>query len=430
MKITVFAMSLLAAGFAFAANDAGYSVSRVSALQRWPWDNKVDIRFWLDQGTAKNAIWYGAEVDVSVTVGGVTTPIASSSLDKTTVYGEGQHTLVWTPTAEFPARVLEGASFAVTIREAPVAAAYLTVDLTTGERAAYGAGFASAVTNGVDYKSTKMAFRYCPPTTSDAWKAISGGKDYFVIGQPANGDGGQRPGTDDVRETPANIRLTHGFYLGVFPVTIDQWQRLGFSGGKSETKPTHDPAKTNGPYMAACGLAYEKIRGADGPNSPYCFPASRTVDPASYLGVLRARTGCDFDLPTEAQFEYACRAGTTTTFYGDYNTYFVPGAGHRRDVGSFPANPWGFYDMVCALHQWTTTLAKDASGNNLLHVAGDDPEGISPTWSNTSRIIKGGHIQADWNCVYRSAYRMGQATAGETASELVHDGFRLCLTCP
>ena len=424
MKNCLFLMSVLAAGLAFSANDSGYSISRISAIQRWPWDNKVDIRFWLDLGAEKNAIWYGAEVDVAVTVGGVTTPIAASSLDKTTVCGEGFHTLVWTPTAEFTSRVLEGASFAVTIRRAPVKAAYLTVDLTTGRRECFGPEFAVAVTNGTVYKSKKMAFRRCPATTSDEWKAISGGKDYFVMGTSDPNDEVMKP-----RNAAAvNVRLTKDFWLGVFPVTWGQWKALGFE----KSKEAHGSSYSGNDYYIAMGIAYAQTRGED--NGMYCFPASRAVDPDSYMGRLRTLAGgLPFDLPTEAQMEYAIRAGTTSKWYWGENVKgTLPMGSWAVGLGSrgVPPNAWGFYDISDAAEQWTTTLGKDANDAYYPHVAGDDPEGETPTWSPRKRVTRGTNCYAGNAAYAQAAYRYPQTSFGGTAAELRFTGFRVCLVLP
>ena len=70
--------------------------------------------------------------------------------------------------------------------------------------------------------------------------------------------------------------------------------------------------------------------------------------------------GWSYVLPTESQWEYACRAGTTTKFsWGDSiagtnANYSSSGYWHTRDVGLYAANPWGFFDMHGNVSEWTT----------------------------------------------------------------------------
>ncbi len=116
------------------------------------------------------------------------------------------------------------------------------------------------------------------------------------------------------------------------------------------------------------------------------WPSSSAVDSDSFLGKLRARTGLEFDLPTEAQWEYACRAGTTTVYSygnsadGDYMWYNSNSGYHTNDVGLKKPNPYGLYDMHGNVFEWCLdwygTLAY-----------GTDPKGIS---LGTSRVRRSG----------------------------------------
>ena len=115
---------------------------------------------------------------------------------------------------------------------------------------------------------------------------------------------------------------------------------------------------------------------------------SNAVDPTSFLGILRGRTGLDFDLPTEAQWEYACRAGTTTTYScgnsadGNYMWYASSSNGWPHEVGTNQPNMWGLYDLHGNVYEWCL----DWYANSF--TGGVDPKGSS---SGSARVVRGGN---------------------------------------
>jgi len=124
-----------------------------------------------------------------------------------------------------------------------------------------------------------------------------------------------------------------------------------------------------------------------------------------------APAGYKFSLPTEAQWEYACRAGTTTAYhFGDTLTPQQANfgqdwdTGKTKDVGSYPANAWGLKDMHGNVWEWC------------LDWLGDYPSGAvtDPTGADRgpNRVIRGG----SWNNLLaqtcRSAFRSPHAPAG------------------
>ena len=166
--------------------------------------------------------------------------------------------------------------------------------------------------NTTEYKTTKLVL-----------KRVDSGS--FIMG-------------DDQKNESHRVTLTKPFYIGLYEVTQRQWELVtGYpcpstSYGKGDAHPVY------------C-ISYDMIRGS---LSGEMWPESNAVDSLSFLGKLRGRAKLDFDLPTDAQWEYACRAGTTTTYsYGDSadGAYMWYLSSSTHEVGTKLPNKWGLYDM-------------------------------------------------------------------------------------
>ena len=195
-------------------------------------------------------------------------------------------------------------------------------------------------------------------------------------------------------ELPAHkVTLSKDFYLGIFPVTQKQWELVMGPGDIF-----HDESESGYP---ADGISYNAICGKNRP-----WPKDASVSPDSFLGKLRAKTGLEgLDLPTEAQWEYACRAGTTTEYsFGDSIT---PSQAKYRDsepgrieVGSYPSNAWGLYDMHGTVWEWCRDRYRRYTGKEET-----DPVG-SRNSSDRGRVVRGGSL-SDGSLSCRSAVRNG-----------------------
>lgn len=336
--VTVIAAILLA-GHTFAAP----TITGVTAQQRYPWNGTVDITYTVSGDIAATAKQDGliTSLKVSARDGDTGTSYVATSLGGDTSIANGTHKIVWDMEAQGLAFISTNAVFSVSCETAP--ATYCVIDLSGGTNAAsYPVTYLAAPPSGgfnVDaYKTTKLVL-----------KRIEAGT--FIMGE------------DQTDETH-RVTLTKPFFIGLFEVTQKQWALVpgsspyyGFSGDK---KPV-------------AGVSYSNIRGS---KNGAKWPVSNAVDSSSFLGRLRARTGLDFDLPTEAQWEYACRAGTTTIYsYGndpnsDYMNVSGPMNWRSIEVGSKLPNPWGLYDMhgnvseMCLDWYGTLTYGTDPNGNS------------------------------------------------------------------
>jgi formylglycine-generating enzyme required for sulfatase activity len=161
-------------------------------------------------------------------------------------------------------------------------------------------------------------------------------------------------------------------------------------------------------------------------------------DAMAFCQRLRLRTGKNYTLPSEAQWEYACRAGTTTPFhFGDttstklanYNGNQVYGDGEKgqfriqtTDVASFPANPWGLGDMHgnvrewCADHWHENYEGAPEDGRAWIEEETKDDKNIIK-----SRLLRGG----SWYLIPRDC-RTAYRDDGPPDFSIYGVGFRVC----
>lgn len=301
---------------------------------------------------------------------------------------------------------------------------YMVVDVSGGTDASnypvsfYGssADVPGGVRNDI-YKTTSFLLRRIPAGT-------------FIMGSPTGELGYQSD------ETHHQVTLTKDFYIGVFEVTQRQWERV------MGNWPSYFSNTTYRDSRPVENVGYYDIREnpANSAISPH-WPASARVHADSFIGKLRAKTGLTtLDLPTESQWEYACRAGTWAALNSGYDLtstgsdprmsevgryWYNGGSGQTQNgntsvatatVGSYLANQWGLYDMHGNVLEWCLDWYGTYPGTVT------DPVGAV---SGVSRALRGGAwLNHAWLC--RSAGR----SYSRPDSRSRNDGFRLSMPLP
>jgi formylglycine-generating enzyme required for sulfatase activity len=203
-------------------------------------------------------------------------------------------------------------------------------------------------------------------------------------------------------------------------------------GRASNEGPQHEVTISKPFYMGATEVTqaqYEAVMGTNpskikGPTNPVVSVSWE--DAGEFCRKLSEKTGKTVRLPTEAEWEYACRAGTKTRFsfgdsdiaLGDYAWCGRNSGGKAHPVGRKKPNAWGLYDMHGNVWEWCVDWYGSYSSG-----ASTDPQGAG---SGGTRVARGGAWDFDDSGVFRCAYRFSRDFAPTARS--YYRGFRCAMT--
>ncbi len=194
--------------------------------------------------------------------------------------------------------------------------------------------------------------------------AITGG--CFQIGSP------KKEKYRDADEKQHEV-CVENFEIGEYEITQAQWQALM----------DNNPSQFKGENLPVESVRWSEVQ--------------------HFIEKLNQKTGKNYRLPTEAEWEYAARAGTTTPFYTgqlitDKQANFDSVVGKTTAIGSYPANPWGLYDMAGNVLEWTCSGYVEVYN-------GSEKNCISNNDSSFRRVVRGGSWAIYHSQNLRSAHR-------------------------
>ena len=330
----------------------------------------------------------------------------------------GNHIIEWNARRDWPDHRIDTPSFSVEITawaadnppdvmdidlENKAVAYYQSVDALPG----------GGLTNDI-YRTTHLVM-----------KKVRAAGQTFTMGSPTD-ESSYRSSS----EVQHRVALTNDYYLAIYETTRKQFATMGCTVAATYGA-QEDPYSGDDPDQAPIGrIIYNNLRGST--DNGIDWPTTGTAV-GGYLATIRTATGLNLDIPTEAQWEFACRAGTTTAIYtgkgnsAEWNNpdvepiaWFTGTSGNKvHAVGGKKPNDWGFYDMYGNVREWCLDWsgAYDASVTPSIN-----PKG--PT-SGSYRVIRSSYYYNGAKGM-RSAFRESQVPGtGDTTY-----GFRLCLTLP
>ena len=325
------------------------TVSVTSATQRYPWNGMVDVAFTV---SGDSGVKYSVSLGAQDVVGGTNLPMRTvykadgTVAALTNVLTAGTYTWAWDATADLPndfscerVKVVMDAT-----EETP---RYMIVDLSEGENArTYPVSYLNGEPSGGwtdEHKTTKLVLRYISPGS------------FSQLGK-------------------RDVILTKAYWIGIFEVTQRQYELA---------------VGSNPAYM----LCAEKLPAID-----------VSYDEANvFVSRIKQKTGLSFSLPSEAQWEYACRAGTKSLYNnGGSSQADLDSVGRYRgnkddgkkdhllyyygirlaEVGQYKPNNYGLYDMHGTAQEWVEDWFDEIGTTSI-----SDPMG---PLTGTERVQRGG----------------------------------------
>lgn len=439
MKIRIW--TTLAMGMAAVLAVAEPVVLNVTAKQCRPWSDKIIVEYDL-YGTGGGA----AMIGVTAFDGSQPLPLRPNALGgEVRPVGDGLHTLTIDASSFTTAGGVIAnfrVSLSATAAEAdPNEVLYKVVDLDSGAieditRGRLLSGELGAVATTYDWATDWI--ENVPKVPHCIWMEPASNNVYktskLVLRRIPAGSFRMGLGDMSAEGRGVEVSISRPFYMGIFEMTQAQCEKI--APGISSAKFTLAAYKDTRPMDS---VTYAQIRGG---TKGLVWPTDfdRGVDEGSYVAAIRNLTNLSgWDLPTEAEWEYACRAGTTTTYNNGYNGTVntvtaqwiarnkenskggtdadVDLTGGTMTVGSYCPNPWGLFDMHGNVWEWTLDHYLQNE-----QVGGLDPVGVIEGYSPKVRTIKGGYFgggHQNMQCGNRSNGSEKSVTAGQYGFRLV-----------
>ena len=378
----------------------------------------------------------------NVSIGGEHVVSLAGDVNREVVAGNG-HSIIWVADKDWPGHNTAAGDLSISVRAwtKSVPPDYLVVDLrmtntTTCSTLRYyqdAASIPGGVTNGM-YK-TKMLVMRRIPAAGATWR----------MGSPTT-ETGRSGGTV---EPEHYVSFDADYYIGVYPVTVGQYRHISGNVPGRSMDGFDMSIVTNADCHPVGGVSYSYVSSDSGQGylmRSEFWPDNKDWD-INYFkfdGFIRRLywiSGIKFNLPTEAQWEYACRAGSSAAYNSgkdctttgedtvcpnmDEVGWYKANTSTTQPVGLKRANAWGIYDLHGNVWEWCLdwygTISETTSSDPVLNPSGAP----AASDSNKKRVRRGGGYSSGAKYC-RSASR-GNANA--TANYANH-GFRIACPIP
>lgn len=399
-----------------------------------------------DAATARVTVTYNLDENAIVTLDMATNGVSIGAANMKRLVGDVNRlvaagtgkSICWFPADVFPDSLITNGSLSVTVTawSPDNPPDYLVCDLSVTNGLSYyveEAALPCAITNDI-YKTTHFVMRRIH-ATGRPWR----------MGSPVQKEKGDIEGAETTLTVPHIVVLTNDYWIGVYPVTQMQYYYMtgGFRDGGVSGANFSNGAEA--PMRPMEKVSYEDLRGTG-----FSWPGDgHAVD--GFLGKIRALTGItNLDLPTEAQWEFACRAGTGSGYnsgkecttektsgtacpnlaqvgwYGGNSAQYGNSGGTTHAVGLLKPNAWGLYDCHGNVFEWCLDWHSDGTDYTDTFASGWENgaptvEPVGPA-SGTKRVLRGGDYF--YGPLYaRSCYRFVSTSTTPTWRS-AHGGFR------